>query len=118
VQQLSLLALGGISHAGFSSKTPSGCTEKPQVIAGASLAGAALEGLGLVSALPPDQARMRAAASDAAVAMAEAAPLSLRAAKAAFFELMRRDGPAHLARAEKRQPRFVGRERGADGGAE
>jgi hypothetical protein len=50
--------------------------------------------------------------------MAEAAPLSLRAAKAAFFELTRRDGPAHLARAEKRQQRFVGREPGADGGAE
>jgi enoyl-CoA hydratase/carnithine racemase len=62
VQQLSLLALGVISGAGFSSKKPSGCREKPLVMTGASVAGAALEGLGLVSALPPDQARMRAAA--------------------------------------------------------
>jgi enoyl-CoA hydratase/carnithine racemase len=48
------------------------------------MAGAELERLGLVTALLPDQTTMRAAA------MAEAAPLSLRAAKAAFFELARR----------------------------
>lgn len=54
------------------------------VLTGASMAGAELERLGLVTALLPDQTTMRAAA------MAEAAPLSLRAAKAAFFELARR----------------------------
>ena len=100
------------------------------VLTGASMAGAELERLGLVNALLPDQATMRAAAWAAAVAMAEAAPLSLRAAKAAFFELARRDAPPDLARAaaladacydsddyaegraaraEKRPPRFVGR---------
>ena len=100
------------------------------VLTGASMAGAELERLCLVTALLPDQATMRAAAWAAAVAMAEAAPLSLRAAKAAFFELARRDAPPDLARAaaladacydsddyaegraaraEKRTPRFVGR---------
>jgi len=100
------------------------------VLTGASMAGAELERLGLVTALLPDQATMRAAAWAAAVAMAEAAPLSLRAAKAAFFELARRDAPPDLARAaaladacydsadyaegraarqERRPPRFQGR---------
>jgi enoyl-CoA hydratase/carnithine racemase len=100
------------------------------VLTGASMAGAELERLCLVTALLPDQATMRAAAWAAAVAMAEAAPLSLRAAKAAFFELARRDAPPDLARAaaladacydsddyaegraarqERRPPRFQGR---------
>jgi len=100
------------------------------VLTGASVTGAELERLGLVTALLPDQNAMRAAAWKAALAMAEAAPLSLRAAKAAFFELARRDAPPDLARAaaladacydsadyaegraarqEKRPPRFAGR---------
>jgi len=72
---------------------------------------------------------MQKAALEAAREVAGAAPLSLRAAKVAFRELARRDGPPDLARAqlladacydsadyaegraaraEKRAPRFTG----------
>lgn len=71
------------------------------VLTGASLCGPDLERLGLVTAVLPDQAAMRAAASAAANELAAAAPLSLRAAKAAFFELTRRDAPPDLTRAER-----------------
>jgi hypothetical protein len=44
---------------------------------------------------------MRAAADEAAAQIASAAPLSLRAAKAAFFELARRDATPDLGRAQR-----------------
>lgn len=70
------------------------------VLTGASVAGDELERLGLVARLLPGQAAMRAAAAEAAAQIAAAAPLSLRAAKAAFSELSRRDAPPDLLRAQ------------------
>jgi len=99
------------------------------VLTGASLSGHELERWGLVTALLPDRAAMHAAALSAAREMAVAAPLSLATAKAAFFELVRRDAPPDLdrirrmadacydsadyaegraARSQKRTPRFKG----------
>jgi enoyl-CoA hydratase len=86
--------------------------------------------LGLVHRLFPDQASLRAEAAAMAAELTSNAPLSLAAAKAAFRELVRRDRPADLARAqawadrcyasadyaegrraklEKRAPHFTGR---------
>lgn len=100
------------------------------VLTGRSFAGEELARLGLVTRLLPDRAAMQAAAEEAAAEIAAAAPLSLQAAKAAFFELTRRDAPPDLdraqrladrcydsadyaegraARAERRPPRFQGK---------
>ncbi|UPY38030.1 enoyl-CoA hydratase-related protein [Sediminicoccus sp. KRV36] len=100
------------------------------VLTGRSFAGAELERMGLVTALLPDRAAMLDAAEEAAAEIAAAAPLALRAAKAALFEIARRDAPPDLARAqaladacydsrdyaegraarrEARPPRFTGR---------
>jgi enoyl-CoA hydratase len=86
--------------------------------------------LGLVHRLLPDQVSLRAEASAMAAELACNAPLSLAAAKVGFRELVRRDRPADLARAqswadrcyasadyaegrraklEKREPHFTGR---------
>ncbi len=70
-------------------------TARLMVLTGCSLAGAELERMGLVTQLLPDRAAMQAAAE-----IASAAPLALRAAKAAFRELTRRDAPADMARAQ------------------
>jgi enoyl-CoA hydratase len=99
------------------------------VLTGRSFSGEELAQLGLVTRLLPDQAAMCAAVDEAAAEIAAAAPLSLHAAKAAFFELTRRDAPPDLdraqrladlcydsadyaegraARAERRLPRFKG----------
>jgi enoyl-CoA hydratase/carnithine racemase len=71
------------------------------VLTGASVAGEELERLGLVTRLLPDRAAMREAAAEAAAQTAAGAPLPLRAAKAAFFELSRRDAPPDLLRAQR-----------------
>jgi enoyl-CoA hydratase/carnithine racemase len=70
------------------------------VLTGRSFAGTELLEMGLVTRLLPEQPAMRAAAEEAAAEIASAAPLSLRAAKAAFFELARRDASPDLARAQ------------------
>lgn len=71
------------------------------VLTGRPVAGEELARLGLVHAVLPDQRAMRAAAMDAAREVAASAPLAQRAAKAGFFELLRRDAPPDLARAER-----------------
>jgi enoyl-CoA hydratase/carnithine racemase len=71
------------------------------VLTGRSFGGAELLEMGLVTRLMPDQAAMRAAVEEAAIEIASAALLSLRAAKAAFFELARRDAPPDLDRAQR-----------------
>ena len=99
------------------------------VLTGRAFTGDDLQRLGLVTRVLPDQAAMRLAAEEVAVEIASAAPLSLHAAKAAFFELSRRDAPpdhgraqrladlcydsadyaeGRAARAERRMPRFTG----------
>lgn len=105
-------------------------TARLMVLTGRSFAGEELARMGLVTQVLPDQAAMRRAAEEAAAEIAAAAPLSLRAAKAAFFELARRDALPDLERAqaladlcydsadytegraarrEGRKPRFTGR---------
>lgn len=76
-------------------------TARLMVLTGRSFTGAALERLGLVTQMLPDQASMQEAATEAAREVAGAAPLSLRAAKVAFHELARRDGAPDLARAQR-----------------
>jgi enoyl-CoA hydratase len=75
-------------------------TARRMVLTGRSFAGAELERMGLVTQMLPDRAAMLAAAEAAASDIAAAAPLSLRAAKAAFREIARRDGPPDQARAQ------------------
>jgi enoyl-CoA hydratase/carnithine racemase len=75
-------------------------TARLMVLTGRSFAGAELERMGLVTQLLPDRAAMQAAAEAAAAEIASAAPLALRAAKAAFRELTRRDTPPDPARAQ------------------
>lgn len=70
------------------------------VLTGRRFEGVALERMGLVTQLLPDRAAMLDATAAAAADMAEAAPLALRAAKAAFTELARRDAPPDFARAQ------------------
>ncbi len=103
---------------------------RQMVLTGRSLTGAALLEAGLVTELHPDRAAMEAAVQALAGELAANAPLSLAAAKVAFQELARRDGPPDLdrarrfadacyashdyaegraARREKRPPRFEGR---------
>jgi enoyl-CoA hydratase/carnithine racemase len=102
---------------------------REMVLLGRHYGGADILRLGLVHRLLPDQASLRAEASAMAAELASNAPLSLAAAKIAFRELVRRDRPADLARAqlwadrcyasadsaegrraklEKRAPRFTG----------
>ncbi len=76
-------------------------TARWMVLTGRAVTGEDLARLGLVHAVLPDQPAMRAAAMEAAREVAAAAPLALRAAKAGFFELLRRDAPPDLARAER-----------------
>lgn len=71
------------------------------VLTGRSFTGEDLTRLGLVTRLLPDHAAMLQAAEEAAMEIAAAAPLSLHAAKAAFFELARRDAPPDLERAQR-----------------
>ncbi len=74
---------------------------RQMVLTGESFSGDILRAIGLVTELHPDRATMQTAAEAAAHAIAAAAPLSLRAAKAAFFELARRDATPDLARAQR-----------------
>jgi len=76
-------------------------TARWMVLTGRAVTGEELARRGLVHAVPPDQPSMRAAALDAAREVAASAPLAQRAAKAGFFELLRRDAPPDLARAER-----------------
>lgn len=99
------------------------------VLTGRSFSGAELAEMGLVTRMLGDRPAMLAEVEAAAAEIAAAAPLSLHAAKATFFELSRRDAPPDLeraqrladlcydsadyaegraARAEKRPPRFQG----------
>jgi enoyl-CoA hydratase/carnithine racemase len=76
-------------------------TARLMVLTGRTFTGEDLPRLGLVTALLPDQTAMHAAADAAAAEIAAAAPLSLHAAKAAFFELSRRGAPPDLDRAQR-----------------
>lgn len=71
------------------------------VLTGRMFAGAELVELGLVTRLLPDRAAMEGAVAEAAAGIAAAAPLSLLAAKGAFFEIARRDAPPDLDRAQR-----------------
>jgi len=80
------------------------------VLTGASMAGAELERLGLVTAVLPDQATMRAAAWAAPAAMADAPPDLARAAALAPACYNSADyAEGRAARQERRPPRFQGR---------
>ncbi|WP_270936066.1 enoyl-CoA hydratase-related protein [Falsiroseomonas oryzae] len=103
---------------------------REMVLLGRRHGGADILRLGLVHRLLPDQASLRAEAEAMAAELARNAPLSLAAAKVAFRELARRDGPPDLrlaqawadrcyasadyaegrrAKMEKRAPDFTGR---------
>ncbi len=103
---------------------------REMVLLGRQYGGEELAGLGILTAMLPDLAALDAAVTAMARQLAGNAPLSLRAAKHAFQELARRDGPpdaarvklledacyasedyaeGRRARAEKRPPIFQGR---------
>jgi len=103
---------------------------REMVLLGRQYDGEELLTLGLVQRMLPDRTALDDAASELAAELAANAPLSLMAAKIAFQELTRRDGPPDLARAqvaadrcyasadyiegrraraEKRPPAFTGR---------
>lgn len=71
------------------------------VLLGRSHAGEELLAMGLLHRLLPDRAALEAAAAEMAAELAANAPLSLAAAKVAFRELARRDGPPDLDRAQR-----------------
>jgi enoyl-CoA hydratase len=103
---------------------------REMVLLGRSYGGRDAERMGLVNWLVADRAALEATVATAAAEMAAHAPLSLAAARVAFQELTRHDGPpdltrakdyadrcyassdyaeGRLARREKRTPRFEGR---------
>jgi enoyl-CoA hydratase/carnithine racemase len=103
---------------------------REMVLLGRQYGGQEILELGLVQRMVADRAALAEAADELARELAANAPLSLVAAKIAFAEVMRRDGPADLARAqaaadlcyasadyaegraarrEKRAPAFTGR---------
>lgn len=103
---------------------------REMVLLGRQYGGEELLELGVVQRMVPDRAALAEAVDGLARELAENAPLSLMAAKIAFQEVMRRDAPADLARAqaaadrcyasadyiegrvarrEKRKPAFAGR---------
>lgn len=102
---------------------------REMVLLGRQYGGEELLGLGLVQRVLPDIAAMEESVAALSAELAANAPLSLRAAKIAFQELARRDGPSdrgrtqvaedrcyasrdyaegRKAKAEKRPPAFLG----------
>lgn len=73
---------------------------REMVLLGRQYGGEELMALGLVQRMLPDRAALDTAVAELASELAANAPLSLMAAKIAFQELARRDGPPDLARAE------------------
>jgi len=73
---------------------------REMVLLGRQYGGEELMALGLVQRMLPDRAALDMAVAELASELAANAPLSLMAAKIAFQELARRDGPPDLARAE------------------
>jgi enoyl-CoA hydratase/carnithine racemase len=103
---------------------------REMVLLGRQYGGEELLALGVATRVLPDRAALGVAAEDLARELAANAPLSLKAAKIAFRELARRDGPPELdrvkagedacyasadyaegrrAKLEKRAPTFTGR---------
>ncbi|HEY8612227.1 MAG TPA: enoyl-CoA hydratase-related protein [Roseomonas sp.] len=103
---------------------------REMVLLGRQYTGEELADLGLATHLLPGKAALEAAVSELAAELAANAPLSLRAAKIAFQELSRHNGPpdrtraqaaadrcyasadyaeGRRAKAEKRKPAFTGR---------
>jgi enoyl-CoA hydratase len=73
---------------------------REMVLLGRQYGAEEMTGLGLVTRLLPDRAALEAAAAELAAELAANAPLSLMAAKIAFQEMSRRNGPPDRARAQ------------------
>src|SRR5690606_12154599 len=74
---------------------------REMVLLGRQYGGQELLELGVVQRMVPDRAALSEAVETLARELAGNAPLSLAAAKVAFAEIMRRDAPADLERAQQ-----------------